>query len=104
MSLEESQLPPASLGGSPRSASGFHPSSFQITASALGLGMCEILHVPFKTRVSVSYSPLAVLYASPTGLENQTFSGLIFLMQNRQAGEPNVGLGLLTPWGGPLQL
>ena len=28
----------------------------------LGLGMCKSLHVPLKSRVSVSYSPSALLY------------------------------------------
>ena len=41
---------------------------------------------------SVSYSLLTLQYASPAGLEIQTFWGLIFLVQHPQAGEPNVGL------------
>ena len=40
---DETQLPPASLGGSPRSAGGFDPGSFQISASALGPRACELL-------------------------------------------------------------
>ena len=47
----ELHLPTASLRGSPRSAGGSHPGSFQITASALGLRVCEILCAPFKNRV-----------------------------------------------------
>ena len=39
----ELQLLPASLGGSPISASGSDSGSFQVTASALGLGVCDIL-------------------------------------------------------------
>ena len=31
-----------------------HPGSFQITASALGPGACEILCAPFKSGVSIS--------------------------------------------------
>ena len=46
-----SQLPPASLGGCSRSASGSGPGSFQITTSTLGSGACEILCAPFKTAV-----------------------------------------------------
>ena len=38
----EMQLPPASLGDSPSSADGSDRGSFQMTASALSLGMCEI--------------------------------------------------------------
>lgn len=39
----------------------------------LGLGVCEILRMPFKSGMSVSYSPLLLPYASPTGLQNNTF-------------------------------
>ena len=38
----ELQLPPASLGDSPRSASKSDQGLYQIVASALGLGVCEI--------------------------------------------------------------
>lgn len=40
------------IGGSLRSASGSVSGSFQITASARGLGACEILCAPFRDRVS----------------------------------------------------
>ena len=66
-------MPPASIGGSPRSTNGCDPGSFQSTASALGFGPCEILFLSFTSGVSVSYSPPALLYTSPTGLQNQTF-------------------------------
>lgn len=46
----ESQLPLASLGGSPRSVSGSDPGFFQINASALELRMCEILCAPLKSE------------------------------------------------------
>ena len=49
----ESQLSPASLGGSPRSAGGFDPGSFQMTTSALGPRVCESLDVSFKRGVSL---------------------------------------------------
>ena len=39
----ELPLPPASPWGSPRSAAVSNSGSFQITASALGPGVCEIL-------------------------------------------------------------
>ena len=100
----ESQLPSSSLGGSPRSASGSDSGSFQITASALGPQVCEILCVPFDSGVSISHSPLTPPKISPTGFQSQTFCGLIFPVQNSGAGEPNVGLGPLAPWGEPLQL
>ena len=42
------QLPPPSLRGSLRSAGGSEPGSFNITASGLRLGVCDILCVPSK--------------------------------------------------------
>lgn len=65
---QSSQLPPASPGDSPSSASESEPGSFQITASALELRADETLHVPFKSRVSVSYGSPALSYSSPDGL------------------------------------
>ena len=38
----ELQLPPASLGDSPGSAGRSDPGSYQMTASSLGPGACEI--------------------------------------------------------------
>ena len=64
-------LPPASLEGSPKSAGGSDPGSFQITASVLGLGAAEILCAPFKSGGSISYSPLALPKLSSTGLQSQ---------------------------------
>ena len=49
-------MPPASPGGSPRSASRSNPGSFQTTSSALGLGAQAILCVSFEGKGSVSYS------------------------------------------------
>ena len=73
-------MPPVSLGGSPRLASGSDPDSFQIT-SALGLEKCD--------------GPQILLEASPTGLQSQVFSVLMFPVQDPQDGEPNVELRLL---------
>ena len=80
---KDSQIVPAS---SPRSASGFGPSSFQIMASALGLGACEILCVPFKSRFSISHNPIALPKLSPTSLQNQTFWGLVLRLQSLMWG------------------
>ena len=55
---------PACAEGSSRSASGSDPSACQSSASALGIRACKNLHVPFKSRVSVSYSSLDLLNAS----------------------------------------
>ena len=79
----ELQLPPASLGASPRSASGSDPGSFQITASALGLGACEILCAPFKNGIS---------FLQPSGSPEISPDGL---------SKPNV-LGVHLPSAGPL--
>ena len=43
----ELHLPPVSLEGLPRSASGSDTGPFQITAYALVLGACVIFHAPF---------------------------------------------------------
>ena len=50
-----SQLPPSSLGGSLRSASGSDPGSFQVTAFVLDLRACEFCVCPLRAE-SVSYS------------------------------------------------
>ena len=91
-------VPRGSSGGllplwqaSPSSTSGTDLGSFQITPSVLGLRACEILLLLFKSRVSVSYSPLALSYASPTGLQSQMLWGLIFWC-NTGLGSPVWGL------------
>ena len=38
-------------GGPPRSVEGSDPGTFQINTSVLGVGVCEVLHVPFKSGV-----------------------------------------------------
>jgi len=55
------------------------PGSFQITASALGLGGCEILFVLYKSEVSISHDPLGLLNVNPAGFPGQMFWVLIFL-------------------------
>ena len=72
-----SQLPPVSLGGSPRALSESDSGAFQTTASALGLGVCEIFCTPFKSGVSVFYSPLALPNICPAGFQSLT-SGASF--------------------------
>ena len=91
----ESQLLPSSLGGPLRSASGCDAGFFQITASALGVRKCEILFLPFKSRVSISYTLLAFPKASPTGLLSHTFWGLIFPVQDPR--ESGAQCGAQTP-------
>ena len=64
------QLLPNSLGGFLISASESDLGFFQITASVLGLRVCEILCAPFKSGIFVSYSP-PTLFANPAGLQSQ---------------------------------
>ena len=71
------QLLPDSLGGFLILASESDLGFFQITASALGLRVCEILCAPFKSGIFVSYSP-PTLFANPAGLQSQIFYRLIF--------------------------
>lgn len=72
-----------------RSAIVSDPDFFQITVFVLGLRTCEILHVPFKSEVSLSCAPMGLLYASSVGLQNQMFWGLLVsLMQDSWVGEP----------------
>lgn len=49
--------------------------------------MCE----PFKSEVSVSYSPLALLNVSPTVFQSQRFWGFSFPVQVPCAGGPRWG-------------
>ena len=53
---------------------------------------------------SISRSFLGLLKVSPTVLQSQMFWGLVFLMQDPRAGEPNVELRPLAPLGERLQL
>ena len=72
----ELQLPLASLGDLPRSVGRSDPGFFQITASALGPIAYEILCSPFKSGVSVSYSPLALPKVSPLAFKAKSSGGL----------------------------
>jgi len=55
-----------------------HPGSYKITAFALGLGMHEILYVPFKSKLSISPSPVELSKLSLAGLQSQMLWGLVF--------------------------
>ena len=63
----EFQFPPVSLGGSPRSAHGSDPGSFQISVTVLGPGVCENCVYPLRMEslfptalwVSCTQVPLA---------------------------------------------
>lgn len=80
------------------------PRGFSNSASVLGLGESEFLPVPFKKRVSVSYSPPALSELSPAVfLKPDAMRGLVFPVQFSWTGEPRVGFVPLTPQGGPLR-
>lgn len=66
--------------------------SFQITASTLGPGGCDILCVPLKSVVSIFHSPLDLSKVNPTGLQNDMFCWFLLLVQ-----DPSVGPVPLTP-------
>lgn len=79
------------------------PGSFQITASWLRFGMCEILFVPFSSRVFIPYSPPA-LFCKLHWPSKPDVLGACLLGGGPQASEPSLRLGPLAPWGEPLQL
>lgn len=81
------QLPSASLGGSQRLAHGSESGSFKLILLPWILECARFCLHPVR-GVSVSYSPFALLKASPAGLQSQVFQGLLFLVQISQAGEP----------------
>ena len=62
--------------GSSISAGGSDPGDFHFSVSALDLRVGKVLHVTFKSRVSVSYSPLPLLNASLAIFQTQ-FSGAL---------------------------
>ena len=100
----EPQLPPASLqGNSPTPVGRSGPGSYQITAFSLGSRTCQILCAPFKSQVSVSPSPLSLRKLSLADLQSQMLWGLVFLVLDSWAAEPDVGPRTLTPVGEPLQ-
>ena len=59
--------------------------------------------MPFKSEVSISPSPVGLLKLSPTGLQGQMPWGLVFLVPDPQAGEPDIALITVTLVGEPLQ-
>lgn len=86
--LSEDSLRPVGRSG---------PGSYQITTSPLGLGTYEILCVPFMNEVSISPGSSRLPKLSPAGLQSQILWGFIFLVQDLQAGEPNVEFRTLIP-------
>ena len=94
---------PASPGHPPRLAGRSGLGSCEVTAFALGPGTCKTLCASSKNGVSASPSPVELLQSSPAGLQSQMLWGLLPLMPDPQAGEPDMGLRTLTPVGELLQ-
>lgn len=105
VSMGESQLPPASLGGSPRSANGFDSHYLPISASLLRLSVCEILHRCFKSGVCFPQSSSSFI-GKPLWLSKLNILGPCFPNGGTLgwAGKPNQPSEPLLPWGEPLQL
>lgn len=68
---------------------------FQASASVLGLRASEFFCTPFKTKLSVFYSPLALLDISPASFQSQWLWRLFFPLQS--PGLRNSVQGL-EPW------
>ena len=89
--LSEPQLPPTSAGDLPilagRSGTAFSP---------LDPDVCRTLCVPFKSGVSVSPSPVEVLQSNPSGLQSQIIWVPLLLLQDPEAGKPDLGLKTFT--------
>ena len=83
----------------PRPVGRSGPGSYESHCFALGSGVCQILHVPSKSEVSLSPGPVVILKLSLPGLQSHMLWALIFLIQEFQAGEPNQGLRILTIGG-----
>ena len=93
----EPQLPPPSLGSSPRSASGLTRAplkSLSLHWDSEHVRPCT----PFKWS-RVFPTALWPSHTSPVALQSQTFWEIIFLVLNSKSGEPNVRLRFLTTWG-----
>ena len=54
---------------------------------------------PVKSEVSVSFSPVKLWQLSSAGLQSHMLWGLIFLVLDPWAGEPDMGLRALSPEG-----
>ena len=77
----ESQLPPASSGGTLTLAGGSHMGSFEMIVALLAHGVCETWHAPFKNKVTLSWSPPVLPYASLICLQSLMLWGFTLLVQ-----------------------
>lgn len=102
-SLGDFHLPLASLRGFLRLASGSDLGAFQML-HLLRLRVNEVLHLSFKGRISVSYSPLTLPDVNPADFQSQVSWQLVFPVQGPWAGKPGLGVRPFAPWGGSVQL
>ena len=82
VSLSPERVSVVSPGSSQRSASKWVWQTLNYCLCTGRLGVCEILSVPVKGKVSAYYSPTSLPHVSPTGLQNQTSWGLDVLVHN----------------------
>ena len=87
-----------------KSESGSPPGSFQMTASMLELGVCEILCMPFKSGISIFTALQLSSTQVPLAFKARCFRGLSFLCRTPRLGAPKVRHRPLAPWGEPLQM
>ena len=86
-----------SVGCSPRPAGGL-PRILSNYCFCLGPSTCEILCVPFRSEVSIFSSPVGLSKLSSTSLQSQIFWGLIFPVQDTQAGGLTWGSEVSILW------
>ena len=98
------RVPPAAPGDSPRSAGWSDPGTCQDYCFCSGSRSVRFCVHPFKSEDSISPSPLGLPKLSLAALQSQMLRGLVFLVQDPWAGEPNMGLRTLTTLGELLQL
>ena len=57
----------------------------------LGVTVCNVLLITFKSGVSTTHRPVVLLNISPTDLQCQIFWGFLFLVQDPHSGDPSCG-------------
>ena len=57
----------------------------------LGVTVCNVLLITFKSGVSTTHRPVVLLNICPTDLQCQIFWGFLFLEQDPHSGEPSCG-------------
>ena len=85
---QEIQWPLVFPTGSTKSGGGYDPGSFQITASVLGITVCEILLKSFENGVSVSNNPLFFPYTTLPTFKVRCSESSSFWCRNPVLGTP----------------